>query len=112
MKFFTTLITSSLAFAATVAAQGLTINTPPNLLLQVPAWLMASLLCLPGKVVKLPTSCVVPGSQSGATPLEDLGQQEGTSFTWNVDIDAGTSVGLELRDSTGALAQSAPVTIQ
>lgn len=72
---------------------------------------------------------VLPGNQPGAAALENLGTQTGSSFTWQTDIAAGesssrklfpssahplpgTSVGLTLRDSTGALAQSAAFLIQ
>ncbi|EIN04875.1 hypothetical protein PUNSTDRAFT_107721 [Punctularia strigosozonata HHB-11173 SS5] len=55
---------------------------------------------------------VLPGGQPSAAALEDLGEQTGTSLTWTVDIAAGTSLGLTLRDSTGALAQSGQFTVQ
>ena len=73
---------------------------------------------------------VLPGNQPSAAPLVDLGEQTGTSFSWTVNIaagtmshgsashsllltlSAGTSIGFTLRDGTGAIAQTAPVTIQ
>lgn len=58
---------------------------------------------------KIPS--ILPGGQPSASPLEDLGQQTGTSVTWLVNIAAGTSLGLTLRDSTGAVAQSAPFSV-
>lgn len=72
---------------------------------------------------------VQPGNQPGAAALVDLGQQQGNSFTWTVNIAAGmclpsysfyfrlsivivgTSVGLSVRDSTGNIANSAPFNI-
>jgi len=54
---------------------------------------------------------ILPGGQPSATPIIDFGQQNSTSITWLVNIPSGTSVGLTLRDSTGALAQSAPFNI-
>ncbi|KIK63081.1 hypothetical protein GYMLUDRAFT_57828 [Collybiopsis luxurians FD-317 M1] len=43
---------------------------------------------------------------------ENLGQQNGTTFTWTVDIAAGQSVGFNIVDSTGTQKQSAAVPIQ
>ncbi|KAF5367478.1 hypothetical protein D9758_003708 [Tetrapyrgos nigripes] len=97
---------SSVAAAAVVLAasgalaQDMTINTP------------VCLSSLRGQEEVLPTFCVTPGGQPGASPIVDLGQQTGTSLTWVVNVAQGTSVGLEIRDSTGLTAQSAPVTIQ
>ncbi|KAJ7031661.1 hypothetical protein C8F04DRAFT_1110216 [Mycena alexandri] len=44
--------------------------------------------------------------------LEDLGTFTVTSFKWDVDLAAGTSVLIQLRDSTGAVATSQSLTIQ
>ncbi|KAJ7716552.1 hypothetical protein B0H16DRAFT_457042 [Mycena metata] len=44
--------------------------------------------------------------------LEDLGTFTVTSFNWNVDLAAGTSVLIQLSDSTGAVATSQSLTIQ
>ncbi|THU98471.1 hypothetical protein K435DRAFT_777457 [Dendrothele bispora CBS 962.96] len=105
MKFFTTIFASSLAVAS-VLAQSLTINTPVSLVSGQP-----TLISWSGGVPPFFLS-VEPANQPGAPPLEDLGEQDGTSFTWNVDLAAGTAVGFLLRDSTGATAQSAGVVIQ
>lgn len=55
---------------------------------------------------------ILPGNQPNAAPLEDLGVQSGTSCTWVVNLAPSTSIGLRLRDSKGAVAESAPFTIQ
>ncbi|KAF8910669.1 hypothetical protein CPB84DRAFT_1743490 [Gymnopilus junonius] len=55
---------------------------------------------------------IVPGNQPGAAALFDFGQQNGNSITWTVNVTAGTTLGLDLRDNTGTLAQSASFTIQ
>ncbi|KAF9475386.1 hypothetical protein BDN70DRAFT_883749 [Pholiota conissans] len=55
---------------------------------------------------------VLPGNQPTAAALIDFGQQTGTQLTWTVNITAGTSLGLNLRDSTGTLAQSGVFTVQ
>ncbi|KAG6817652.1 hypothetical protein H0H87_005409 [Tephrocybe sp. NHM501043] len=54
---------------------------------------------------------ILPGNQPTAQALHDFGQVTGNSITWTVNIAAGTSIGLTLRDSTGSTAQSAPFTI-
>ncbi|KAG5637162.1 hypothetical protein H0H81_005565 [Sphagnurus paluster] len=54
---------------------------------------------------------ILPGNQPGAAALQTFPSSSATSLTWNVNIAVGTSIGLSLRDSTGAVAQSAPFTI-
>ncbi|KAF8339482.1 hypothetical protein F5887DRAFT_919664 [Amanita rubescens] len=54
---------------------------------------------------------VLPGSQPGGTAIESFPPNLGHSQIWDVDIAAGTQVGLTLRDGTGAFTQSAPFTI-
>ncbi|KAJ3565329.1 hypothetical protein NP233_g7703 [Leucocoprinus birnbaumii] len=95
MKFFAV----SVLAAVGAFAQSLVINTPANAVLLS--------FCSPLNVIS-----VLPGVKPTGTPLENLGTFTGDSFTWNVDIAAGTSIGLTLKDSTGAIAQSAPFTIQ
>ncbi|KAF8638325.1 hypothetical protein AX17_002345 [Amanita inopinata Kibby_2008] len=65
----------------------------------------------PGQEAPLPTSCVLPGSDPSGQALVDLGQQQGTSFTWKVNVAAGTQIGLTIRDSNGSVAQTAPFSI-
>ncbi|KAF8520518.1 hypothetical protein JB92DRAFT_3111729 [Gautieria morchelliformis] len=55
---------------------------------------------------------ILPGGQVGAAPIENLGTQSGTSLTWNADIASGTSITFQIKDSTGATAFSAIVTVQ
>lgn len=43
--------------------------------------------------------------------LKDLGDHDGTSLPWKVDLPAGTQVQLSLQDATGDEAWSGPVTI-
>jgi len=57
---------------------------------------------------------VLPGaspSDPNAPALITFGQQTGTSLTWVVDEQAGTSLLLELQDSQGLEALSAPFTV-
>ncbi|KAK4047580.1 hypothetical protein OIO90_006121 [Microbotryomycetes sp. JL221] len=57
---------------------------------------------------------VLPGGQSSAAAIETLGDQPTTetSYTWIVNIPAGTQVTLRVIDAAGAQALTAPVTIQ
>ncbi|KAI6039905.1 hypothetical protein EDC04DRAFT_2867889 [Pisolithus marmoratus] len=87
-------------FVAGALAQ-FTINTPSNVVECEP-----TLLTWTGG-----TRDILPGSTPNGTPLENLGQQNSTSVTWVCNIQAGTSIGLTLRDSTGAVVQSAPFTV-
>ncbi|KAF8208275.1 hypothetical protein K438DRAFT_1930652 [Mycena galopus ATCC 62051] len=49
---------------------------------------------------------------SNPNVLENLGTLKVTSFNWNVDLAAGTSVQIQLQDSSGAIALSQTLTIQ
>ncbi|RDB25771.1 Protein disulfide-isomerase erp38 [Hypsizygus marmoreus] len=107
---------AAVALLATSALAQLTINTPigpvvcqPLLLTWsggTPPYFLNRLL-----FIALHAFSILPGSQPGASPLIDLGVQNGNSYTWTVNIAAGTSIGLTLRDSTGTTANSAPFTI-
>jgi len=55
---------------------------------------------------------VQPENEPNAGPLVNLGEQNGTSFTWVVNIPAGDNGFLQLRDSTGVLAQSGVFSVQ
>jgi len=54
---------------------------------------------------------VLPGGEPSAAPLVNLGQQNGTSFSWTVNLTANVVAFLQLRDSTGALGQSGNFTV-
>ncbi|KAJ1307767.1 hypothetical protein OPQ81_001854 [Rhizoctonia solani] len=99
-------VTSLLALVAAVAAQSLTINTPASVVQCQPAQITWTATNTPVFV------SIIPGGQPGAAALQDFGQQTGSSLTWTVNIAAGTSITFQLRDSTGAVAYSAPTTIQ
>ncbi|KAF8895837.1 hypothetical protein CPB84DRAFT_1781941 [Gymnopilus junonius] len=51
-------------------------------------------------------------NEPSAAPLEDLGIQKGTSFTWDTNLAAGTVIEFEIRDNTGAVAQSGSVVVE
>jgi len=92
------------AFVGQAFAQAL-INTPASLLTCQPA-----LLSWSGGAPPYYLS-ILPGGQSGGAPLKQFGEQSGTSLTWNVDLAAGTSITLAVRDSTGAVNYSDQVSI-
>ncbi|KAI5982684.1 hypothetical protein EDC04DRAFT_2874336 [Pisolithus marmoratus] len=100
MKFIT-LIATLVAAVPAVLAQ-LTINTPPN----VPTQLTWS-----GGQAPYYLS-LVPGGQPTATPIEQFPNQNGTSYTWMVDLQAGTTFNIALKDSTGLTAYSDIITVQ
>ncbi|EJD06593.1 uncharacterized protein FOMMEDRAFT_165350 [Fomitiporia mediterranea MF3/22] len=95
----------ALAAAIGVSAQQLHIDTPSNVVQCLP-----QLLTWGGGTGPWFVS-VLPGGQPGAAALIDFGQQSGTQLTWVVNIAAGTSIGLTVRDQTGATAESAPFNI-
>lgn len=102
---FITLIATLVAIVPAVLGQ-LTINTPSNVVECEPTQLTWS-----GGQAPYYLS-LVPGGQSSATPLEQLPTQNGNSYTWTVDLQAGVSFNVALKDSTGATAYSDIVTVQ
>ncbi|PPR02631.1 hypothetical protein CVT24_002202 [Panaeolus cyanescens] len=54
---------------------------------------------------------ILPANQPGAQAIQDLGTQNGNSLTWIADLGVGTSAFLNLKDSTGLIAQSGTFTI-
>lgn len=96
---------ASIALFVAGALAQFTINTPANVVECQP-----TLISWSGGVSPFFLS-ILPGGSPTAAALENLGQQNGTSVTWTCNIQAGVSLGLTLRDSTGATAQSAPFTV-
>ncbi|EUC57097.1 transmembrane protein, putative [Rhizoctonia solani AG-3 Rhs1AP] len=105
VMFFCT--SSILAFVVVAIAQAdPSINTPA-----------AVVQCQPAQISFTATSTpvfisILPGGQPSAAPLADLGQHNASPFTWTANIAQGTSITFQVRDSKGAVAYSAPVTIQ
>ncbi|PBK95158.1 hypothetical protein ARMGADRAFT_1163804 [Armillaria gallica] len=60
----------------------------------------------------LPLHSIVPGSDPDGPLLEDLGEQDGTNMTWTVNLSAGTSVIIAIRDSEAVSIQSDVVQIR
>jgi hypothetical protein len=96
---------ASLALFVAGALAQLTINTPANVVECQPI-----LLSWSGGVSPYFLS-ILPGGSPTAAALEDLGEMNTTSVTWTCNIQAGVSLGLTLRDSSGTVAQSAPFTV-
>ncbi|PCH42255.1 hypothetical protein WOLCODRAFT_89710 [Wolfiporia cocos MD-104 SS10] len=55
---------------------------------------------------------LVPGTNTGAAPIKNFGEQQSTQYTWNVDVPAGTQFTTVIKDSTGAVAMSDSQTVQ
>ncbi|KAF9467061.1 hypothetical protein BDZ94DRAFT_1233249 [Collybia nuda] len=106
MKFSQILAPLSMAAAlATGTLAQFVVNTPSNAVVCQPV-----LLTWTGGEAPYFLE-ITPANKPSGPALRDLGIQTGTQFTWIVDIAAGTAVGIFLRDSTGAIVQSAPFTI-
>ncbi|PPQ76085.1 hypothetical protein CVT26_004592 [Gymnopilus dilepis] len=112
-------ILSHLAFAS-----ALTINTPSSVVFNNPvliewtgghptSWLVSFYIYFAISQTSpfAPIQTIVPGHAPGSPPLENLGQFSGTATVWTPDIAQGTSIVFQVVDSTGAVAQSAAVTI-
>ncbi|KII89930.1 hypothetical protein PLICRDRAFT_697750 [Plicaturopsis crispa FD-325 SS-3] len=54
---------------------------------------------------------LVPGGQSMAAAIKQFPEQQGTSYTWNVDLPQNTQFNIALKDSTGATAYSDVATV-
>jgi len=55
---------------------------------------------------------LIPGGQSTAAAIKSFPTQTGTSYTWNVDLQANTLFTIALKDNTGTTAYSDIVTVQ
>lgn len=104
MRSFFCVATAFLA-AASVYAQSFTINTPSNAVVCQPLSIQWQ-----GGVAPYYLS-VLSGNDPTGSALENLGTVNGTSFIWKVNIAAGTSIDLTLRDSAGNIAQTAAFSI-
>jgi len=98
------LLTAAAALGARAQAP-LTINTP-----------VGATQCLPTSVNWAGGNgpyflAVLPGMDTSATPLKQFPTTSATSFTWTVDIASGTSITLEIRDSTGTINYSSAITV-
>ncbi|KAL0569444.1 hypothetical protein V5O48_012522 [Marasmius crinis-equi] len=83
-----------------------TMNTPTNLV----ACQLAQLVWSGGTPPYFIN--VQDGNNPSGTALERFDGQQGTSLTWLVNLQGGTSIGFLLRDSKGATSQTAAITVQ
>ncbi|KAF9267754.1 hypothetical protein L218DRAFT_644904 [Marasmius fiardii PR-910] len=83
-----------------------TMNTPSNLVVCQPVQLTWSGGLAPYFI------SVQDGNNPSGPALQRFDNENGTSLTWLVNLQAGTSVGFLLRDSNGATSQTASVTVQ
>ncbi|KAF9056767.1 hypothetical protein BDP27DRAFT_1344928 [Rhodocollybia butyracea] len=108
MKTFT-LLTQLAASVSVIMAQfgpaPLTVDTPASLTECEPVLVQWS-----GADAPLPFSVFNAGTPTEIT--EELGEVDGTTFTWTVNIAAGEAVGFEVVDAAGSIAQSATSVIQ
>ncbi|KAG1870601.1 hypothetical protein DFJ58DRAFT_763737 [Suillus subalutaceus] len=102
MKFTTVFVA---LVSAVPAVFGLTVNTPADVVECQPV-----LFSWSGGVPPYYLT-LVPGGQSMASPIKSFPTQTGTSYTWNVDLQANTIFNIALKDSTGTTAYSDIVTI-
>ncbi|KAG8692569.1 hypothetical protein FRC09_011105 [Ceratobasidium sp. 395] len=96
----------AIALAGYAAAQGMTVATPASVVQCQPVALSWS----GGTAPYFPS--IIPGKQPGAAALKEFPQQQGTSYTWKVDLPQGTSITLQIRDSVGTVQYSSDVVIQ
>ncbi|KAE9394852.1 hypothetical protein BT96DRAFT_942877 [Gymnopus androsaceus JB14] len=95
------------AFATLISSaySALTINTPASLVECEPVSITWD-----GGIGPFDLSVFPAGSPN--TIVENLGEVNGNSFTWLVNLPAGQPVGFSVVDSTGAVAESASEVIQ
>ncbi|WWC70246.1 uncharacterized protein I206_104196 [Kwoniella pini CBS 10737] len=104
--FTKTLLLTLVTLATSTLGADLTISTPASLIQCQPA-----LLAWNGGTAPYYLA-VIPGGEPSAAALEDLGEQQGNSLTWTVNIASGQSITLKVTDSTGTVNYNQAVTIQ
>ncbi|KAK0204773.1 hypothetical protein DFS33DRAFT_1273809 [Desarmillaria ectypa] len=107
MKFSFFSLSAVFALVGSALAQGdLTINTPSGLTQCLPALLSWNGGTGPYFLT------VTSGTDPNGNSLANLGEQSGNSLTWTVTFPQGTALVFNIRDQTGAVKQTAPVTVQ
>ncbi|KAF8501645.1 hypothetical protein F5888DRAFT_1793109 [Russula emetica] len=105
MKSYIFSIISTALLVVGVSAQ-LTVNTPVNVISCAPLQISFT-----GGTRSFPF--ILPGATPDGTALATFTNVTGSPFTWTaVNYAAQTSLGITLRDGTGASAQSAAFTVQ
>lgn len=54
----------------------------------------------------------IPAGQASAAPLAKFPPQDGSAFTWVVNLRQGTDITIKITDGTGATAYSSPLVVQ
>ncbi|KAH9973449.1 hypothetical protein BGW80DRAFT_1458958 [Lactifluus volemus] len=118
MKSRLFLVLSVTFFVTLKGVAGFTVNTPANVAACEPAQLSWSggtgpydcflLLLIRGTSV----SSITSGANPNGPPLVTFPEAYSSPITWTVTFPANTQLDFSCRDSTGALGQSAPFTVQ
>ncbi|BEI88406.1 uncharacterized protein CcaverHIS019_0111240 [Cutaneotrichosporon cavernicola] len=104
---YTSVFTSLLMAVAVWAQDGPRIETPASVVQCQPARLMWSGGSPPYWIT------VIPAGQAGAAPIMTLKDSTtDTSMTWNVNLAPNTQVSLQIRDGSGNVQFSSPITVQ
>ncbi|CAL1716517.1 unnamed protein product [Somion occarium] len=98
MKFFA--VAAALVSVVPAMAQQLTINTATGIVQCQPIQFTWSGGTPPYFLA------LIPAAQPAAPAIKQFPTQEGTSFTWNVDLPSGSTFTVSLKDSSGATAFS------
>lgn len=99
MKFFVVSVVAA-SVLPSILAQALTVNTPSGLATCEP-----TLLAWSGGVAPYYLS-IIPGNNTAGSALKTFDSTSTTSYTWTVDLAAGTPITVALKDNTGAIAYS------
>ncbi|KAF5327603.1 hypothetical protein D9619_004803 [Psilocybe cf. subviscida] len=121
MKSFFAPLAVIAAFSTTALSQ-FTINTPLNVVVCQPAlltWVGGTGPFFLVRILRDMLACDPADPriffrtlEPSAAALVDLGQQSGNSVTWLANLGVGIGAFLNLRDNTGAIAQSGTFTVQ
>ncbi|KAG7451161.1 uncharacterized protein BT62DRAFT_402673 [Guyanagaster necrorhizus] len=106
MKFSLFSLSAVIALIGGALAQDLVINTPSGLTQCLPTLLSWSGGTGPYFLT------ITSGTDPNGNTLANLGEQSGTSLTWTETFPQGTSLVFNVRDQTGTVKQTAPVTVQ
>lgn len=96
-----------LALAGAALAQTLSINTPPSIQQCQPAQFTITGGTAPYILAAIPQS--QPTAAALATIVDNLNSQ---TYTWTVNLPAGTAINVRVTDATGAINYSSGLTVQ
>jgi len=96
----------ALLFVVPAALAQITVATPPSVVVCEPVSLSWT-----GGVSPYYVS-IIPGGQAGATAIESFPTQPGNSYVWNVNLPATSYITIQVRDTSGNIQYSSPITVQ